>query len=56
MKMKMIMENRSHKQDIDLDVDIETNIQNIAYLGKAMLLCNKQLLIKKHRRLNSLKS
>ena len=46
--MKMVMENRSHKQDIDLDVDIETNIQNIVYLGKTMLLCNKQHLIKKH--------
>ena len=46
--MKMVMENRSHKQDIDLDVDIETNIQNIAYLGKTLLLCNKHHLIKKH--------
>ena len=26
----------------DQDVDIETNIENIVYLGKTMSLCNKQ--------------
>ena len=27
---------------IGLDVDIDTNMQNIAYLGKIMSICNKQ--------------
>ena len=31
-----------NKTYIDQDVDIETNIENIACLGMAMLLCNKQ--------------
>ena len=41
-------ENDNEKQDcinktyIDQDIDIETNIQNIACLGKAIPLCNKQ--------------
>ena len=28
-------------QVIDLDVDMDTNIQNIAYLGNIMSICNK---------------
>ena len=35
---------------IDQDIDIETNIENIACLSKTMPLCNKQ-----HLRLNLLK-
>ena len=31
-----------NKTKIDLDVDIETNIPNIVYLGKAIPLCKKQ--------------
>ena len=31
-----------NKTNIDQNVDIETNIENIAYLGKTMSLCNKQ--------------
>ena len=31
-----------NKTSIDQDVDIETNIENIACLGKATSLCNKQ--------------
>ena len=31
-----------NKTYIDQDVDIVTNIENIAYLGKTMSLCNKQ--------------
>ena len=27
---------------IDLDVAMDTNVQNIAYLGKIMFICNKQ--------------
>ena len=27
---------------MDLDVAMDTNIQNIAYLGKIMSICNKQ--------------
>ena len=38
--MKMIMANRLHK--IDQDVDMETNIENLACLGKTTSLCNKQ--------------
>ena len=30
--------------EIDLEVDIETNAQNIVCLGKTMSLCNKQQL------------
>ena len=44
MKMKC-RKNRSQKFDkIDLDITIETNIENIACLGKKMPLCNKQQL------------
>ena len=31
-----------NKTNIDQDVDIETNIENIACLCKTMSLCNKQ--------------
>ena len=31
-----------NKKYIDQDVDIETNIENIACLGKTTSLCNKQ--------------
>ena len=41
MKMKIIMKNKSYNF-IDLDVDMDTIIQNIAILGKIMSLCNKQ--------------
>ena len=40
-------ENDNGKRDlinktlIDLDVDVKTNVQNIACLGKTMSLCNK---------------
>ena len=39
-----------HINKTDKDVDIETNIENIASLTKTMSLCNKQ-----HLRLNLLK-
>ena len=32
----------TNKTNINKDVDIETNIENIACLGKTMSLCNKQ--------------
>ena len=35
---------RINKTWIDQDIDIVTNIQNIACFGKRMPLCNKQLL------------
>ena len=35
-----------NKTYIDQDVDIETNIENIACLGKKISLCNKQHLSK----------
>ena len=38
MKMKIIRKNRS----CDSDVDIDINTQNIACLGKAMPILNKQ--------------
>ena len=41
MRVRMVTEKRA-LQLIDLDVDMDTNIQNIAYLGKIMSLCNKQ--------------
>ena len=31
-----------NKTYIDLDVGVETNIENMACLGKTMSLCNKQ--------------
>ena len=36
--------NHINKTQIDPEVDIETNVQNIACLGKTMSLCNKQQL------------
>ena len=41
--MKMIMKKTDciNKTQIDQDMDIETNIQNIACLGDTMPLCNK---------------
>ena len=43
MKMKKIMENRLYNKTYrDQDVDIETNIQNVACHGKTIFLCNKQ--------------
>ena len=36
--------NHINQKYIDQDVDIETNIENIACLGKTMSLCNKQQL------------
>ena len=44
-------ENDKDKKDLinktyrDQDVDIETNIENIVYLGKTMSLCNKGVVI-----------
>ena len=32
----------TNKTNINEDIDIETNIENIACLGKTMSLCNKQ--------------
>ena len=34
--------NQINQKYIDQDVDIETNIENIACLSKTMSLCNKQ--------------
>ena len=43
--MKMIMKKQiTQIRQIDQDVDIETNIQNVACLDKTMPLCNKQYL------------
>ena len=48
--MKMIMKNRLHKET-QIDLDIDTNIQNITSLGEMLSICNKQ-----YFKLNSLKS
>ena len=42
--MNMIMANRLYinKTYTDQDVDTKTNIENVACLGKAICLCNKQ--------------
>ena len=44
MKMKIIMQCSYVIKLINLDVDMDNNIPNIACLGKMMSMCNKQYL------------